>query len=127
MKKSFRVKKNEDFQNIISTGFSTANRQFVLYVKKRDNNSSTPRFGISVSKKLGNAVVRNRMKRQIRAAMRELVPSIKGGADYVIIARKPAVGIHTLQLQENLQHVFYKAKSLHMKKRGREVSEEDNQ
>ena len=63
MKKEYRIKKNEEFQKIIRQKKSIVHSKFVIYFRKNDEHL---RIGISVSKKLGNAVVRNKIKRQIR-------------------------------------------------------------
>ena len=61
---------------------------FVLLVRPRDDDDSTMRIGFTVTKKIGNAVVRNRMKRRFRALAREILPA-KGcpGSDHVMIGR----------------------------------------
>lgn len=64
MKKELRVRKNEEFSSIISKKHSLASGSFVIYYAKRAGDHA--RVGLSVSKKLGNAVVRNRIKRQVR-------------------------------------------------------------
>lgn len=63
MKKSYRVKKEKDFKALFDAGHSVANRKFVVYSLDRD----LPHFrvGLSVSKRLGNAVTRNRVKRRL--------------------------------------------------------------
>ena len=61
---------------------------FVLLVRPRDDDDPTMRVGFTVTKKIGNAVVRNRMKRRFRALARELLPELGiAGADHVLIGR----------------------------------------
>jgi len=61
---------------------------FVLLVREREDDDPTMRLGITVTKKIGGAVVRNRMKRRFRALAREILPSSGiQGADYVLIGR----------------------------------------
>lgn len=61
---------------------------FVLLVRPRDDGDPVMRLGITVTKKIGNAVVRNRMKRRFRALARELFPAVGiAGADHVLIGR----------------------------------------
>lgn len=83
MKKEFRVKKNEDFQRIIKDKKSVANKKFVVYYKP---NATHLRVGISVSKKLGHAVVRNKIKRQVRMMVHEVFDKNEK-MDYIVIVR----------------------------------------
>jgi ribonuclease P protein component len=65
---------------------------FVLLVRARDDHDPSLRLGITVTKKIGNAVVRNRMKRRFRALGRELLPTLGlAGADHVLIGRESGV------------------------------------
>src|SRR5204863_51001 len=65
---------------------------FVLLVRPRGDGDETVRVGFTVTKKIGNAVVRNRMKRRLRALARELLPAGGiGGADHVLIGRQGGV------------------------------------
>ncbi|KRG07995.1 ribonuclease P protein component [Lederbergia galactosidilytica] len=111
MKKGFRIKKNEDFQAVFKKGNSVANRQFVVYILKKEEQGNF-RIGLSVSKKVGNAVVRNQIKRYIRQSFLELDPQIKSGNDYVIIARKPVAEMDFHQIKKSLQHVLRLGKVL---------------
>ncbi|ADU32557.1 ribonuclease P protein component [Evansella cellulosilytica] len=105
MKKENRLKKNEDFQIVFQRGKSAANRQFVMYsLIKQDQ--TLPRIGLSVSKKIGNAVERNRIKRLMREALREVLPHIKENVDIVIIARKPVINMSVFQITDSIQHVL---------------------
>jgi ribonuclease P protein component len=89
MKKLYRVRKNEEFSQIISMKHSVANAFFVIY--SLDRKQENARVGISVSKKLGNAVERNRIKRQVREMVRALVDFESCPKDMIIIVRKPYV------------------------------------
>ena len=68
MKYSESLKKNKDFQNVYKHGISYANKYLVMYVL--DNKTSQNRLGISVSKKVGNSIVRHRLTRLIRESYR---------------------------------------------------------
>ena len=103
IKKTYRVKRSKDFDQIFSAKHSFANKRFVIY--KLDANQVHFRVGLSVSKKLGHAVVRNRVKRRLRHAVAEFAPHLTD-EDFVIIARR---GVETLDYEEvkkNLKHVL---------------------
>ncbi|WP_230127530.1 ribonuclease P protein component [Bacillus sp. CECT 9360] len=114
MKKKLRIKKNDEFQNVFQKGESFANRQFVVYVLEKPNQEYF-RIGLSVSKKIGNAVVRNQIKRYIRQSFLELMDEVKSGQDYVVIARKPAAEMDFFQVKNSLIHVLKRSKSLSFK------------
>ncbi len=84
MKKKQRVKKSYEFSSIIQKKQFTSTPAFVLYYQPRKEDAT--RIGISVGKKLGNAVCRNKIKRQIRA-MVDQVFTFEEPDDYIIIAR----------------------------------------
>ncbi|GAA0334604.1 ribonuclease P protein component [Bacillus carboniphilus] len=104
MKKEYRVKKNEDFQVIFKKGKSVANRQFVLYSLKKEQQDHF-RIGISVSKKLGNAVKRNYIKRCIRKFFQDYQDHLLAGHDYLVIARKPTSEMDFAEMEKSLIHV----------------------
>ena len=81
MKKENRIKKNEEFQSIIKHNKSKSNRYYVLYYANRKHDYD--RIGISVGKKSGNAVVRNKIKRQVRMMLQELC-DFNSGYDYIL-------------------------------------------
>lgn len=85
MKVKYRVKTHEDFQEVIKEKKTVSNRIFVLYYKKNELDHS--RVGISASKKLGNAVTRNKIRRQIRMMSQEVI-NFDNSIDYCIIVRK---------------------------------------
>ncbi|BAQ25032.1 ribonuclease P protein component [Streptococcus troglodytae] len=107
MKKAYRVKSDKDFQAIFTKGRSVANRKFVVYSLKKDQ--SHYRVGLSVGKRLGNAVVRNTIKRKLRHVLMELDPYL-GTQDFVVIARKGVEELDYSTMKKNLVHVLKLAK-----------------
>lgn len=89
MKKTNTVKKKEEFNEIISIGKVLKNDFFVVYYKS--NQLDKFRFGISVGKKLGNAVFRNKYKRKIRSIIDNNKKYYQNGMDYIIIMRKACI------------------------------------
>ena len=88
MKFSESLKKNKDFQVVYKNGKSYANRYLVLYI--RENGMDKNRLGISVSKKVGNSVVRHHLTRLIRESYRLQEEYFQCGFDLVVIARAGA-------------------------------------
>lgn len=84
MKAINRIKKSEDFAFTIKHGTAKRNGSYVTHINKNDLNFA--RIGISVSSKLGNAVIRNRIKRQIREMCKNLI-DLSISYDIVIIAK----------------------------------------
>jgi ribonuclease P protein component len=117
MKKELRVKKNKDFQAAFKNGHSFANRQFVVYSLKKEEQDYF-RIGLSVSKKLGNAVMRNQIKRYVRQAILELKDQLQTGNDYIIIARKPVSEMDFFEVKKSLIHVLKVGKVLNVNKDG---------
>ena len=87
MKVINRIKKSDEFLLTIKKGHSYSLGSFVVHIRQTDLGYT--RVGISVSSKLGNAVTRNKIKRQIRAMCRELIHFDKQSLDVVIIAKNP--------------------------------------
>ena len=103
MKFSESLKKNRDFQKVYSNGRSFANRYLVMYIL--ENGSSGNRLGISVSKKVGNSVVRHRIKRLIKESYRLNEDSFLSGYDIVVIARVTANKISYFEMESALLHL----------------------
>ena len=97
MKYSESLKKNKDFQNVYKHGISYANKYLVMYVL--DNKTSQNRLGISVSKKVGNSVVRHHVTRLLRESYRLHEEMFNSGLDIVVIARVNArnAGYHEVE------------------------------
>ena len=104
MKKRFRVKKEKDFSAIFKKGESFANRKFVIY--RLENTEQHFRVGLSVSKKLGNAVTRNQIKRRIRHILIEHKNQLVENVDFVVIARKGVEILDYAEMGKNLLHVL---------------------
>ena len=100
MKKEFRVKRNEDFSKIIARKKSFANSCFIIY--KDENQIGHGRVGISVSKKLGNAVTRNKIKRRIKNIIDNNKNIVQKGYDYVIIVKKGIVDLTYQDMEKEL-------------------------
>ena len=106
MRKSYRIKSEKDFQTVFENGESVANRAFVIYVLPRKQNKHF-RVGISVGKKVGHtAVVRNRLKRYIRAVLTENRDRIAPDLDFLVIARPYAHDFDWEKTRENLLHAL---------------------
>lgn len=105
VKKEYRVKKDKEFQAVFTRGASVANRQFVVYALKKEQQTHF-RIGLSVSKKIGNAVVRNQVKRYVREACQLHEDSLAPNYDFVIIARNPAAKMTAQEVADSLRHVF---------------------
>ena len=91
MKKIETLKKNRDFSRVYTKGKSYVTPVLVVYVQRR--RQKEVRVGITTSKKIGNAVERNRARRVIRESVREVVTQIKPGYDIVLVARKKTVEV----------------------------------
>ncbi|MBO0419323.1 ribonuclease P protein component [Vagococcus fluvialis] len=105
MKKSYRIKKEKEFQKIIYHKDSYANRNFVVYILPAEENTHF-RVGLSVGKKIGNAVARNKVKRLMRTSLYDLRDSIKPSYNIVLIARPKVVDLSLDEVKNNIEHVF---------------------
>ena len=87
MEKRHRLSRSRDFDAVYRHGRSTSTRFLVLYWFDRDAETGEPRLGLAVPKAAGNAVARNRIKRQLRELWRARLERIPAGRDYVLIAK----------------------------------------
>ena len=90
MKAAVTVKENHEFRRIYRKGRSAVSPYLVVYCQK--NREGRSRLGVTVSKKLGHAVVRNRVRRRLREIYRLNSHQLKTGWDIVIVARSRCVG-----------------------------------
>ncbi len=84
-----RLSRSAEFERVYRHGRSTANRHLVLYTFPNPS-ADRPRLGVSVSRKVGGAVERNRVKRLLREAFAHAEPGLRPGQDMVVVARPPA-------------------------------------
>ena len=91
MKKAVTLKKNHEFRRLYSKGASAAGSGLVIYCGK--NKLGRNRLGVTVSTKLGHAVVRNRARRRLRETFRLNAHLLRQGYDIVLVARHRAVGM----------------------------------
>ena len=103
MKFSDSLKKNSDFQNVYKNGRSKANRYLVMY--ELENPLSTNRIGISVSKKVGNSVVRHHLTRLIRESYRLQEEMFNSSLDIVIVVRNRAKDCSYHEIEQALLHL----------------------
>ena len=97
------LKKNSDFKNVYTHGKSYANKYLVMYML--ENNKDMNRLGISVSKKVGNSVVRHRVTRLIRESYRLHENIFFSSLDIVIVARKSTFDVGYAEIESALLHL----------------------
>ena len=102
------LKKNYQFRFVYNRGKSIANRLLVMYVVR--NGTDGNRFGISVSKKVGNSVVRSRITRLLRESYRLSECKFLAGYDIVVIARASAKEATYREVESALMHLLNKQK-----------------
>lgn len=106
------LKKAKEFRNIYQKGKSVADKYMVIYIKKNDMNNY-PRFGFSISKKVGKAVHRNRVRRLLKEITRKYQPVLLKDVDIVFIARSPIVNATLRDLEDSFLRLSGKLKILH--------------
>ena len=102
--KSQTLKENKDFRRLYHRGKSIASKTLVTYASKSRNNGC--RIGITTSKKIGNAVERNRARRVIRAAYSQLEQNIGGSWDFVFVARGLTSRVKMQAVKKDMEEHF---------------------
>ena len=97
------IKKNDEFKTVYQCGKSYANKYLVMYIHR--NNMEKNRLGISVSKKVGNSVVRHRIARLLRESFRLNDEKFHSGWDVVVVARVGAKGKNYSDIESALLHL----------------------
>jgi len=107
MKRHYRLRRNSDFLRVRRFGKTYASPLMVLAFVRNELDYS--RFGFVVSKRLGKAVQRNKVKRRMREVTRLRIPNIKSGFDLVLIARRPITQATYKEIEHTLEHLLIKA------------------
>ena len=108
MKNTLPLRNNSQFVNVYKNGRSKANKYLIIYIL--ENNLPENRLGISVSKKVGNSVIRHRITRIIRECFLSLEGLIPEGYTLVVIARNQAAGKGFSEICGAFKHLLYKSK-----------------
>ena len=103
MKFSESLKNNQQFQTVYKTKNSYANKYLVMYI--RENGLGKNRIGISVSKKVGNSVVRHRVTRLVRETYRLHESVFNSGLDIVVVARQSAKDVNFYEIESAFLHL----------------------
>lgn len=106
MQKTVTLNVNREFKRVYGKGKSEVTPYFVLYYLK--NNQNKKRLGITVNKKIGKAVIRNRAKRVLREAYRHLEADIKSGYDIILVSRGKTPFVKSTVIEESLKNVLLK-------------------
>jgi len=105
--KKYRLKKKKEFERVFKKG--KAKKKDFLFIKFVKNDQNATRFGFVVSKKISKkAVVRNKVKRRLREAAREMLSEIKPGYDVVIVAQKGIEKQDFFQIKNQLKQLLRK-------------------
>jgi len=106
MKKAVTLKENWEFRRLYQKGKSAVGPAMVIYCKK--NRLDHNRLGVTVSTKLGGAVIRNRARRRLREVYRLGSPCLKKGYDFVLVARSKAVEGSFTSMEQNFAQMCKK-------------------
>ena len=101
MKKTETIKSKKEFTNLIKNSKFIKTSEYVIYYN--ENNLDKKRFGIAISNKIGNAVTRNKLKRQTREIIDKLKTLFKNNTDYIIMIRKGCLETSFNSRLENLE------------------------
>ena len=106
MKKINIVKENRDYNRIIEKNKPFRYKDYIIYIDKRE--SSIYKFGFSVGKKIGNAVVRNKVKRQVRSLIDSHKNLFANGKNYIIMIRKGVKKLTYAKMEQDLVKLLQK-------------------
>ncbi len=104
MNKVYSLRKNEDFKKIYKSGKNYWNRNLILYVRKNSLNYN--RVGYSITKKIGNSVVRNKVRRRMKEIYRLNLLNIEQGYDFIFIPKRNVTDISYKELESAMLHII---------------------
>ena len=107
LSQKYRLKKNSQIQELRRRGRSWHSHQVVLIARRNDRTES--RFAFSVSRRIGKAVVRNRIKRLMRESVHRSLPHVQAGWDVLLIARRPARTAVFAQVDQAIIKLLHRA------------------
>lgn len=110
MEKKYFLTKDGDFKKVYRKRKTFGNRNFTLYVKR--NGLAHSRMGFSINKKVGKAVVRNKIKRRLKALYQEAYPRLTPGYDYVIVVKNNVADLDFKTMKSAFYHLFRVSKFL---------------
>lgn len=105
LQRSYRMKKKANFQSVFANGKSYTSRHTVIYIFK----GRPIKYGFVASKKIGNAVKRNRAKRLLREAVRLNLDGLKLNCQMILIARAPINGASFREVEKSVLYIWRKA------------------
>lgn len=108
MKKQNIVQKTKDFNRIIKKRQGRVSKYFII--NKEKNNDNIPKFGITFTKHIGNAVTRNKLKRRIKSIIDNNKTIYRNNQNYIIIAKKQTLELTYQELEKELIYLFKKIK-----------------
>ena len=106
MKKNYRIKKSEDIEKVLKNKRSVGNKNYIIYIMK-NSEAKHFRLAMSVSKKLGNAVVRNHQKRLIKQVFNKYKEEILS-YDIFVIARNNSINLTYDEVENNIVYLLKK-------------------
>ena len=119
--KLIKLKENRDFRRAYNKGKSYVSPFVVVYVNK--NRTNNIRLGITAGKKIGKAVERNRAKRVITAAFASVLPNIREGLDFVIVARTRILDVKSTVVAVSLHKLLTTAGALKSVENNEEITD----
>ncbi|MDD7363539.1 MAG: ribonuclease P protein component [Peptoniphilus sp.] len=114
MEKKYFLKKDEDFKKVYKKRKTFGNRNFTLYIRR--NGLDHSRMGFSINKKVGKAVVRNKIKRRLRALYGDIYPRLVPGYDLVVVVKNNVADLNFKETSSAFYHLMRVSK---MSKGGR--------